>query len=160
MLRTGVEVVVVGREASFRQPLRLLVAQHPGGHAGLHPQLTHTTHHRQHGFKGSPIADLPPGPAHAETIGAGLLGRPGPLQHRLHLHLSLEGGDITAVVNRLGAVGTVLFAAAGFHAQQRGQLHPVTGVGGAVHGLRLPEQLHQRQFQQRLDFGDGPVVAN
>ena len=76
-------------------------------------------------------------------MGPGLLGCPGPLQHRLHLQLR-PARHIAAVVQRLGAIGAVLFAAAGLNAEQRGQLHVVAGVGGAVHLLGLPKQLHQR----------------
>jgi len=91
-------------------------------------------------------------------MGTGLLGRPSPGQHRLHLQLR-PTCDVAAVVHRLGAIGAVLLTAAGLHAQQRGQLHPVAGVGRAMHRLGPPEQLHQRQFQQRLDLSSGPVVA-
>ena len=160
VLGAGVEVVVVGREAGFGQTFRLLVGEHPRGHAGFHPHAAHPSHHLEHRLKGSAIADLPPGPAHAEAISSGFLGGPGPLKHRLHLHLGFKGRHVTAVVDRLRAVGTVFFAAPRFHAQQRGQLHPVARVGFPMHGLGLPEQLHQGKFQQGLDLLGGPVVAD
>ena len=116
VLRAGVEVVVVGGEPCFRQSLGLLIGEHARGDAGFHAHASHPTHHLEHGLEGRAIANLPPGPAHAEPVGTGFLGSPCPLQHRCNLHLSFEGRNVTAVVNRLGAVGTVLLAAAGFDA--------------------------------------------
>lgn len=158
VLGAGVEVVVVGGEARVGQPGRLGSGEHAGGHAGLQPQLAHAPHHLQHRLKGGAVANVAPGPAHAEAVGTGITGSPGPRQHRLHLQLRTPR-DIAAVVHGLGAIGAVLLTAAGLDAQQGGQLHPVARVGGPVHLLGLPEQVHQRQIQQGLDFRLAPIVA-
>ena len=92
-------------------------------------------------------------------MGAGLFGGSCPGQDRLHLELGLSG-HIAAVVHRLRAVGAVLLAAAGFDTQQGGQLNPIPRIGLAVHLLGLPEQIHQRQLQERLDLSGAPVVAH
>ena len=64
-------------------------------------------------------------------------------------------------MHRLRAIGAVLFAAAGFNAEQRSQLHVIPiGVRVAVHLLGAPEQVHQGQLKQRFDFSEIPVVAN
>ena len=73
----------------------------------------------------------------------GLIGGTGPSEHRLHLQLRASR-YIAAVMHRLGAVSAVFLAAAGLHAEQRGQLHPVARVGLPVHRLGSPEQVHQR----------------
>ena len=158
VLRAGVEVVVVGGKTRFRQATGLAVAEHPRRYTGLQPQLPHAPHHLQHRLEGGPVADVAPGPAHAEAMGTRSPGGPGPLQHRLHLQLR-PAGHVAAVVHRLGAVGAVLLAASRLHRQQRGQLHPIARVGLAVHGLGLPEQIHQGQLQQRLDLVPAPVMA-
>ena len=136
-----------------------MLTQHAGGHAGLHAQVAHATHHGQHGLERGAVADLPPGPTHAEAIRTGLFRGPRPLQHRLHLHLCFESTHVTAVVNRLGAVGAVLLATSGFHAEQGSQLHVVSRIRDAVNVLGLPQQLHQWQFQQGLDVLCRPVVT-
>ena len=99
MLRAGVQVVVVGGEPGFSQPFGLVVGEHSRRHTGFHAHAANPAHHLQHGFEGSTVADFPPGPAHAEPIGARFLRGAGPLQHGLHLHLRLEGRHITAVVD-------------------------------------------------------------
>ena len=158
MLGAGVEVVVVGGEAGLRQALGLGVGEHAGGNAGLEPQLPHAPHHREHGLEGGSVADFAPGPAHAEALGAGRFGGPGPFQHRSYLQVG-AAVEVAAVVHGLGAVGAVLFAAAGFNAEQGGELHPVAGIGLAMHRLGAPEQVHEGQAQQGFDLGHAPVVA-
>ena len=158
MLRTGVEVVVVGRESCFGQTLRLRIGEHSCSDTGFKTQLTHPSNHPQHRLKGRSFTDLPPGPAHAKAIGTGSGRCTCPVQDRLHLQIGLTT-HITAVVHRLGAVGTVLLAATGLDAQQRSQLNPVPRIGGPVHALGAPEQIHQRQVKQGLDLLKRPVVA-
>ena len=64
-------------------------------------------------------------------------------------------------MHRLRAIGAVLFAAAGFDAEQGGQLHVVAiRVRIAVHLLGAPKQVHQGQLQQRFDFNEIPIVAD
>ena len=159
MLWACIEVVVVGGEACFGEPSGLIVREHSCGHAGFHAHAPHTTHHLQHRFKLSAVANFSPSPSHAEPVCSSLLGGAGPLQHRLHPHLGFEARHIAAVVDRLRAVGAILFASAGLHAQQGGQLNAVARVGVPMNGLGLPQQIHQRQFQQRLDLFGGPVVT-
>ena len=158
VLGAGVEVVVVGSKAGLGQALGLGVGEHAGGHAGLEPQLPHAPHHLEHGLEGGSVADFAPGPAHAEALGAGRFGGPGPFQHRCHLQVG-AAFEVAAVVQGLGAVGAVLFTAAGFNAEQGGELHPVAGIGLAMHRLGAPEQVHQGQGQKGLDLGHTPVVA-
>ena len=141
MLGAGVEVVVVGGEAGLGQALGLGVGEHAGGDAGLQAQLAHAPHHLEHGLKGGAVADFAPGPAHAEALGAGVLGGPGPFQHGGHLQVG-AAVEVAAVVHGLGAVGAVLLAAAGFHTEEGGQLHPVPRIGLAMHRLGPPEQVH------------------
>ncbi|CAI8153037.1 MAG: Uncharacterised protein [Synechococcus sp. CC9902] len=160
VLRACVEVVVVGGEPCLGQSFGLLVGEHPRGDAGFHPHSAHPAHHFKHRLEGRAIPNLSPGPAHAEPVGTGFLGSPCPLQHRCNLHLSFEGRDITAVVNRLGAVGTVLLAASGFDAQQRCQLHPIARIGFPMDRLGLPQQFHQRKLKQGLNLLGAPVVAD
>ena len=63
-------------------------------------------------------------------------------------------------MDRLRAVGAILFASSGLHAQEGGELNAVARVGVPMNGLGLPQQIHQRQFQQRLDLFGAPVVTD
>ena len=159
VLRAGVEVVVVSGEPCLRQSFGLLIGEHAGGDAGFHSHAANPAHHLEHCLEGRAIANLPPGPAHAEPVCTGFFGSASPLQHGCNLHLGFEGRDVTAVVDGLGAVGAVLLAAAGLDAQQGCQLHPIARIGFPVDALRLPQQLHQREFKQGLNLFRAPVVA-
>ena len=158
MLRAGVEVVVVSRQPRFSQAFSLVVGEHPSGHAGFQAQLPHAADHLQHRLKRRPLADLPPGPTHAETIGSSIGSSPCAIEHGFHFQVRLAG-DITAVMHRLRAVSAVLLTATGLHAQQRGQLDPVTGIGSAMHTLGTPEQVHQGERQEVFDLLQAPVMA-
>ena len=79
VLRTGIEVVVVRRQAGLRKTLGLVIGKHAGRDARFHPQGTHATHHLQHRLEGGTIADFTPSPAHAKPVRTSLLGSFGTL---------------------------------------------------------------------------------
>mgnify|MGYP001258128325 CR=1 FL=1 len=68
----------------------------------------------------------------------------------------LEAVQAGVVAGGLGAVATVLGAAACLHGKQGGQLHRIGIEMPAVHGLGLKHQVIERQREQRLHLGQAP----
>ncbi len=99
-----------------------------------------------------------PGRAHAEAGGADGLGLGCGLQHLLHFHqfLFIETG---VVVTGLRAVLAVFRAGTGLDREQRGNLNTIGVEVLAMHGLRLEQQVVEGLLEERLDLGEGPVVA-
>ena len=72
--------------------------------------MPRTPHHPSIASKGAP-SRISRQAQPAKAIGTGLPSGAGALQHRFHLHLGLKRRHIAAVVDRLGAIGAVFFAA-------------------------------------------------
>ena len=156
-LRRGVEVVVVVVQPGLGQGLGLLLGQLAEGHAGFQAELLHALHHFQH--VGHVLGrGVLPGGAHAEAGGADGLGLGGRFQHLLHFHqlLLVQAG---VVVAGLRAVLAVFRAGAGLDRQQGRDLHAVRVEVRAVHRLRLEQEVVEGLLEERLHFGEGPVVA-
>src|SRR5437588_355408 len=92
------------------------------------------------GSRAARVRSLSPGRAHAEARGAGRARSLGGVKHvgDRERGLALDAG---VVARALRAVGAVLGAAAGLHAEQRAELDLVGAVVLAVDRLRAVEQL-------------------
>jgi hypothetical protein len=160
VLARGVDVVVVGREARLLELVGLLAVQHAGGDAGLHAERAHAAHHLEHLVElAAVLLGAAPRGAHAEARRAELLGLPRLLEHGVHAQQRL-GLEARLVPRALRAVAAVLGARARLDGQQRGQLHRVVRLVAAMHALRAEQQLRERQVEERLRLGLGPVVAD
>src|SRR5690606_10665736 len=82
----------------------------------------------------------------------------GGLDHRAHVH-QLRRLDPACRMDGLRAIAAILRAAAGLDREQGGQLHLVRRVEAPVDGLRLEEEVEEREVEKRRDFLVRPVGA-
>jgi hypothetical protein len=159
VLARGVEVVVVGVEARFGEPLRLPIGEHAEGAARLEAQRLHAAHHVEHAVELGAVTHLAPGRAHAETrrsrsarAASGFEHLAG-VEHAFATHARL-------VVRRLRAIRAILGAAAGLDAEQRAQLHLAAVVQRRVNLARAIDEREQRPRVEHDGLVDRPVVAD
>ena len=74
--------------------------------------------------------------------------------------ISLEALRPVSKCDRLAAIAAVLGAAAGLHREELRELHLGRIEDGAMNGHGAEHEFGQREIEQRLDLGPGPVVAN
>ena len=160
VFRTGVEIVVVRREAGLLELLGLLGVEHAQGAADLEAHAVDAADHVDDVPEGILlVAQLAPRGAHAEAGGPGVLGALGGLEDLLHLH---GGGGLHEglVAGGLGAVGAILRAAASLNGEEGALLH----FGGIpVHAVDGRGLVHELVEGELVDLGDlllGPVMTD
>ncbi len=151
-LAAGIEVMVVGVESGFLEPLGLRFGQHAQRAAHLQPQLANGRNHLQHFVEMAVVAHLAPSGAHAKAGAARLLGLARSFEHRVELQQAMPV-DAGMVAGRLRTIGAVLGTAAGLHRQQCAKLHLAGRVVRAVGRGRLVDEFKQRRMVDLRHIG-------
>ena len=148
-------VVIVEPRRSEGRSLR--VFEHAQSHARFEAKRLDAAHHL--GERGDvPVRRAAPCCTHAEALRTVRLGGRGSRDHFGNIEqLARPGRGVE--LGRLAAVAAILRAAAGLDGQQLAHLDFVRREARAVHGLRLPHQIGERQIEQRCRLGDRPVGA-
>ena len=155
---TRVEIVIIGRQPRLLQPLCLVCGQHAERHASLHPERANAAHHIEHRVERLSVAHIPPGRAHAKTIGSGGFRARREREHGLGFHhIGLVEANL-AMMRGLRAIGAILRAAAGLDAEEARLLDVADIVKMPMNAVRLCDQIEQRQIVNCDDLVRGPIV--
>jgi hypothetical protein len=105
--------------------------------ASLHPKRANTAHHIEYRIERLSVTQIPPGRAHAKTIGSGGFRVGGGGQHGLRFHhIGLVEANL-AVTRGLRAIGAILRAAASLYAEEARFLDVADIVKEAMNAVRL-----------------------
>ena len=154
----GVDIVVVIVESRLGEPIGLVVGEHAQGHAGLEAHRLDPLDHRQDRIHVA-VLGAAPSRAHAEALRTRGLCLARGFEHLLDHH-QLGRLEVGLVACRLAAIAAILGTAAGLDRQQGRELDRVGIMILAVHALGPPEQVVERQIEQRRDLGPRPIVTH
>jgi len=138
-----IEIVIIRRQASIRELIRLLCIQHPKCTAGLHAQFTYTFHHINHTIKCAAIHDARPCTPHTKTRRTSLF-RLARLHQNLisfHQHFFFKIG---VIMNGLRTIFAIFRTAPRLNGKQRTHLHLAWVMVCAVNGCGLMNKVKKR----------------
>jgi len=150
--------VVVIVEPRLGQLLRLMRLEHAERHAGLQPHGADALHDCDD-LGHVAVLGIAPRRAHAEPLGARILGLRRALENFLHVH---QLGRLNAAIgmDRLRAIAAILGATAGLDGEQGAQLDLFRRVIVAVDAGGAKDEFGEGEVEEVRDFLAGPVGAD
>ena len=145
--RRRIDIVVVVIEPRRAEAVRLIAVQHSQRHAGLEPERFHRANHFDDGIHVSRLR-IAPCRAHAVARCAAVSRFPCFGDDLFDVH-QLRGGKPRRMMRGLAAIAAIFRAAAGLDIEQLAELHAVGIEMPAVNGLRLEQEIVERQPVER-----------